>query len=45
MERDWLQAWSRYPLVIIPFATSIVVVVGSPEVKPAQRRALIGGMS
>ncbi|QWG12498.1 HPP family protein [Bradyrhizobium sediminis] len=34
---------SRYPPVIIPFATSMVVVVGSPEVKPAQPRALIGG--
>src|SRR6202011_520778 len=30
-------------LVIIPFATSIVLVIGSPEVEPAQPRALIGG--
>ena len=34
---------SRYPLVIIPFATSIVLVIGSPEAEPAQPRALIGG--
>ncbi|MBC7584946.1 HPP family protein [Tardiphaga sp. vice352] len=31
------------PLVIIPFATSIVLVIGSPEAEPAQPRALIGG--
>jgi CBS-domain-containing membrane protein len=30
------------PLVIIPFATSIVLVIGSPEAEPAQPRALIG---
>ena len=29
--------------VIIPFATSIVLVIGSPEAEPAQPRALIGG--
>jgi CBS-domain-containing membrane protein len=34
---------SHYPLVIIPFATSIVLVIGSPEAEPAQPRALIGG--
>jgi CBS-domain-containing membrane protein len=27
----------------IPFATSIVLVMGSPEAEPAQPRALIGG--
>lgn len=27
----------------IPFATSIVLVLGSPQVEPAQPRALIGG--
>lgn len=31
------------PLAIIPFATSIVLVIGSPEAEPAQPRALIGG--
>jgi CBS-domain-containing membrane protein len=34
---------AHYPLVIIPFATSIVLVIGSPEAEPAQPRALIGG--
>ena len=31
------------PLWAIPFATSIVTVLGSPEAKPAQPRALLGG--
>ena len=31
------------PLVAIPFATSIVLVMGSPEVDAAQPRALVGG--
>ena len=31
------------PLVAIPFATSIVLVLGSPDAAPAQPRALIGG--
>jgi len=41
-----MEAASRYasmPLVLIPFATSIVLVMGSPEAGPAQPRALIGG--
>jgi CBS-domain-containing membrane protein len=40
---QWLSAASHYPLAIIPFATSIVLVIGSPDVEPAQPRALIGG--
>jgi CBS-domain-containing membrane protein len=40
---EWFSVASRYPLVIIPFATSIVLVIGSPEAEPAQPRALIGG--
>jgi CBS-domain-containing membrane protein len=32
-----------FPLVAIPFATSIVTVLGSPKAEPAQPRALIGG--
>jgi len=36
-------AYSALPLSYIPFATSIVVVMGSPEAPPAQPRALIGG--
>src|SRR6516162_3959887 len=30
-------------LEFIPFATSIVMVMGSPEAEPAQPRALVGG--
>jgi CBS-domain-containing membrane protein len=40
---EWFSVESHYPLVIIPFATSIVLVIGSPEAEPAQPRALIGG--
>ena len=40
---EWLSVASHYPLVIIPFATSIALVIGSPEAEPAQPRALIGG--
>ena len=36
-------ATTMYPLVAIPFATSIVTVLGSPKAEPAQPRALIGG--
>jgi CBS-domain-containing membrane protein len=34
---------TMFPLVAIPFATSIVVVLGSPKAEPAQPRALVGG--
>jgi CBS-domain-containing membrane protein len=34
---------TAFPLVAIPFATSIVTVLGSPTAPPAQPRALIGG--
>jgi CBS-domain-containing membrane protein len=34
---------TAFPLVAIPFATSIVTVLGSPKAGPAQPRALIGG--
>jgi CBS-domain-containing membrane protein len=40
---EWVALVAHYPLVIIPFATSIVLVIGSPEAEPAQPRALIGG--
>jgi CBS-domain-containing membrane protein len=40
---EWFSLESHYPLVIIPFATSIVLVIGSPQVEPAQPRALVGG--
>lgn len=32
-----------FPLFVVPFATSIVTVLGSPNAKPAQPRALVGG--
>ena len=40
---EWSSWASHYPLVLIPFATSIVLVMGSPGAEPAQPRALIGG--
>ena len=36
-------ASSEMPVMAIPFATSIVLVLGSPEADAAQPRALIGG--
>jgi CBS-domain-containing membrane protein len=39
---EWFSSTTHYPLVIIPFATSIVLVIGSPETEPAQPRALVG---
>ena len=40
---EWFSLTSRYPLAIIPFATSIVLVIGSHDAVPAQPRGLIGG--
>ena len=40
---EFFSARAAYPLMAIPFATSIVMVMGSPEAEPAQPRALIGG--
>jgi CBS-domain-containing membrane protein len=40
---EWFSLSARYPLAAIPFATSIVLVIGSPEAEPAQPRALVGG--
>src|SRR3981189_2465594 len=40
---EWFSVASHFPLVFIPFATSIVLVIGSPDAEPAQPRALIGG--
>jgi CBS-domain-containing membrane protein len=36
-------ATTAFPLVAIPFATSIVLVLGTPKAEPAQPRALVGG--
>ena len=40
---EWFSVAAHYPLAVIPFATSIVLVIGSPEAEPAQPRALVGG--
>jgi CBS-domain-containing membrane protein len=40
---EWFSLSARYPLAAIPFATSIVLVIGSPQAEPAQPRALVGG--
>jgi CBS-domain-containing membrane protein len=40
---ETLSAATAFPLAAIPFATSIVLVMGSPDAAPAQPRALIGG--
>ena len=40
---EWFSLASHYPLVLIPFATSIALVIGSLEAEPVQPRALIGG--
>ena len=40
---EWFSLASHFPLAVIPFATSIVLVIGSPDAEPAQPRALIGG--
>jgi CBS-domain-containing membrane protein len=40
---EGFSAFSEFPLASIPFATSIALVMGSPEAPPAQPRALIGG--
>jgi CBS-domain-containing membrane protein len=34
---------AAFPLVLVPFATSIVLVMGTPSAAPAQPRALVGG--
>jgi CBS-domain-containing membrane protein len=40
---EFFSARAAYPLVAVPFATSIVLMLGSPKAEPAQPRALIGG--
>ncbi len=40
---EFLAERSTVPLAFIPFATSIVLIMGTPEAKPAQPRALVGG--
>ncbi len=40
---EMFSAAEALPLAAIPFATSIVMVMGTPDAAPAQPRALIGG--
>jgi CBS-domain-containing membrane protein len=40
---EYFAARNTMPVMAVPFATSIVLVLGSPEVEAAQPRALIGG--
>ncbi len=40
---EWFSAFAAYPLASIPFATSIVLVMGSPDAEPAQPWPLVGG--
>jgi CBS-domain-containing membrane protein len=39
----FLAGFGEMPVMLVPFATSIVLVLGSPEAEPAQPRALVGG--
>lgn len=38
-----LSLQTEFPLATIPFATSIVLMTGSPDAQPARPRALVGG--
>jgi CBS-domain-containing membrane protein len=38
-----LSEHAAFPLMFVPFATSIVLVMGTPDAEPAQPRALLGG--
>lgn len=40
---EMFSALTNFPLTAVPFATSIVLVLGTPEAASAQPRALIGG--
>jgi CBS-domain-containing membrane protein len=40
---ELLAAGSAIPLLFVPFATSIVLVMGSPDIEAAQPRELVGG--
>jgi CBS-domain-containing membrane protein len=35
--------YAAFPLMFVPFATSIVLVLGTPEMEPSQPRPLVGG--
>src|SRR5258708_36191827 len=34
---------ASFPLMFVPFASSIVLVMGTPDMEPSQPRALVGG--
>jgi CBS-domain-containing membrane protein len=40
---EFLSTRTAFPLASIPFATSIVLVMGAPDAPPAQPRGLFGG--
>lgn len=39
----FLAGFGEMPVMLVPFATSIVLVLGMPEAEPSQPRALVGG--
>lgn len=39
----FLAGFGEMPLMLVPFATSIVLVLGLPDAEPSQPRALVGG--
>src|SRR5260370_21852001 len=40
---EWFSLAAHYPLAVIPFSTSILLVIGAPEAVPAQPPAPIRG--
>lgn len=40
---QWLAEMGHFPIALVPFATSVVNVIGLPDAPPGQPRALIGG--
>jgi CBS-domain-containing membrane protein len=40
---QFLAGFGHMPLMLVPFATSIVLVLGAPEAEPAQPWPLVGG--
>jgi CBS-domain-containing membrane protein len=40
---EYLSAQAHYPLMLVPFGTSIVLVMGMPQADPSRPRALVGG--
>lgn len=40
---EYLSAQAHFPLMLVPFGTSIVLVMGMPDAGPSRPRALVGG--